>query len=467
MRRGQKRNLLLASVTAFLLLAIYFMIPPDTGGGAGEEDSLAVYSMDADTVTGLAFNSEGGRIALVRKDGGWVYAEDGAFPLNQNFVDTMLEKTARLTARRFVAEGSGRFHEFGLDQPSNEITVTGTAGIETIYLGSTNSATGDCYMAVEGSEKIYTVDATFPNLFSISLNAMAARETLPGISLNNMIAAAVLEDGRKIAFCKSAQGDGGWSVSEDDGEARPADDGLVSGCLGKLVKLRYEEMAVYRPTETQMEEYGVTGEGTKAGSLIRIAYKDGSGQDGKDDAAKEFVLHIGKDGADGLDTYVYPEGGQGIYTVKKNSLEPFMHLSSEDFSSLSIAPVKAEALTGLVLTWAEGRAEFAVSPQEGKKAVYTLNGHELTEAGFNAFYYPLYGLTAEKRVSDMASQLTGSPVLTIEYQCVPGTVDSMTVEFIPYDQNYYGARADGRAFLLVNKQRVNSLMNEVNKLVLE
>ena len=67
----------------------------------------------------------------------------------------------------------------------------------------------------------------------------------------------------------------------------------------------------------------------------------------------------------------------------------------------------------------------------------------------------------------MASQLISQPILTMAYRCVPGTAQDMTVDLIPYDQNYYGARVNGQAFLLVNRQRVNSLMNEVNKLPLE
>lgn len=469
MKKEQKRNLLLASVTALLLLIIYIMMP--SGAVGKPEEGITVYSMDADTVTGLSFESSGGRIDLVRTDKGGVYEEDKTFPLNQNFVDTMLDKTAQLTARRFVAEGSRHFGEYGLDRPSNEIQVTGTGRTETIYLGSTNSATGDCYMAVGGSEKIYTVDSTFSNLFSSSLNTMAIRETLPGISLDNMTMVTVEEKGGTFTFSRSGPGDGAWNVSEKIGTERPADTGLVSGCLGKLVKLRYEEMTVYRPSEGQMEEYGLAGRDT--GSLIRIAYQDDSWQDSsrqedKTDTAREFVLHIGKDSGDGQSTYVYPEGGQGIYAVSKEGLEPFMHLRAEDFLSLSIAPVKAETLAGLTLTWDNGKAEFAVTPSmDGQKAVYTLNGHEIAEAQFNAFYYPLYGFTAEKRVSDMASQLTGPPILTMEYRCVPGTAEDMTVELIPYDQNYYGAKVNGQAFLLVNRQRVNSLINEVNQLPLE
>ena len=134
-------------------------------------------------------------------------------------------------------------------------------------------------MAVDGSEKIYTVDSTFSNLFSSSLNAMAIRETLSGISLDNMTMVTVEEKGGTFTFSRSGPGDGAWNVSEKIGTERPADTGLVSGCLGKLVKLRYEEMTVYRPSEGQMEEYGLAGRDT--GSLIRIAYQDNSPRRGK------------------------------------------------------------------------------------------------------------------------------------------------------------------------------------------
>ena len=46
-------------------------------------------------------------------------------------------------------------------------------------------------------------------------------------------------------------------------------------------------------------------------------------------------------------------------------------------------------------------------------------------------------------------------------------IDGKFFAFRCIDQNYYGARVNGQAFLLVNRQRVNSLMNEVNKLPLE
>lgn len=459
MKREQKRSLILTSLTAVLLLVIYIMIP--TENGKGQKDNLIIYTMEAGDVTGLDFGTGIEQISLIRKDGRWVYAGDETFPLNQNFVDSMLAKTAQLTARRYVAEGREHYGEYGLEQPSNTILVTGKNEEKKIYLGDSNSATGDCYMAVEGDAKIYTVDATFSNLFSNKLNAMAMRESLPDIRLENMTEVTVSKDGKEISFVwdsAAGQENGGWLVKEGRKPALTADRGLVSECLGKLMKLRYEEMTVYNPSAVKLEEYGLSDRESGNVGWLRVSYQTG------DNAVNmEYILRIGKESGDRRYLYVYPENGQGIYTIKKDSLEPFMRLVPEDFLSLDVSPVKADSLSGLILTWDDKSAVFGITRQSsGQKPIYTLNGEEISEADFNAFYYPLYGLAAEKRVSDIAGQLTEHAVLTIVYERI-GEPDRI-VELIPYDQNYYGAKVDGQTFLLVSRQRVNSLMDEVNKL---
>lgn len=471
MKREQKQNLLLAFLTAFLLSAVYILMPSKGVERMEGGENLTIYSMEEGAVSGLSFDGAEGRISLIKKNDGWIWENDAAFPLNQKFVDTMLSKTTGLKARRYVAEGREHFPEYGLENPSNTILVTGEDGIKSIYLGSTNSATGDCYMTVEGEEKIYTVDASFSRLFSGSINAMAARETLPGISPDNMTGMTAAVKGREVSFFRERAAEpgrdesdltegGGWSVQETGAAAMDADDGLVSECLGQLVKLRYKEMAVYNPSDMQMEEYGLTEGDPDNTGMLHVFYGNGERATGL-----EYILHIGTESPDGLDYYVYPEGGQGIYTVQKEVLDPFLRLVPEDFLSLSVAPVKAETLAGLRIIWAEGEAEFAIiRPENGAKPVYTLNGDEITEADFNRFYYPLYAFAAEKRVADMAGQLTRKPVLTLLYERTEDAGAELRVELIPYDQNYYGAKVNGQAFLLVNRQRVGSLLDVVERL---
>ena len=67
----------------------------------------------------------------------------------------------------------------------------------------------------------------------------------------------------------------------------------------------------------------------------------------------------------------------------------------------------------------------------------------------------------EKRLrkkSLTASIIRCTAALTLEYRRLPGYGEPVRVELIAYDQNYYGAKVNGRAELLVNRQQVHRLL---------
>ena len=106
-------------------------------------------------------------------------------------------------------------------------------------------------MAVEGNEKVYTVDATFYTLFSNDIMAMASRESLPDMQMENVASFKIENDENTIEFQKKA--DGTWITSENTA----ADSGLITELFAKILKLRYEQMVVYQPGEEQLAEYGL------------------------------------------------------------------------------------------------------------------------------------------------------------------------------------------------------------------
>lgn len=473
MKKRQKRNLILTAFAAVFLLAVYiFLLFSDSRKKEGND--LTIYTLEEGLVDRLEFTGRDGAVSLIKKDDIWLYEKDESFPLNQKFVETMLKKTAVLKTERCVAEGKEHFAEYGLDQPSNKITVTAGGRKKVIDLGDCNGATGDYYMTVEGTEKIYTADATFYNLFSNSILSMASRESLPGIAPDSITEFSVAEKGKKIIFCKNSSAAGGngnssengeknsngisgWTVREEGeeqgaGEIREADSSLVMQLLSQVIKLRYEEMAVYRPREEELESCGLA----KPEAELRIIWLE-------EEKPVTYVIRIGK--KEGENRYVYAENGQGIYRTAGSSLQPFLNLTADAFLTLNVAPVKQQELERLTVLADSRRAEFTIESADGGKKIYYLNGREITEKEFNSFYYPLYGFSAEKRVSDVADQLTQAPVLTLIYDRKEEAGEDWKVELIPYDQNYYGAKVNGRAVLLVNRQKVNDLLLEAEKIL--
>lgn len=459
--RGQKmkRDLTIATLAAVLLLIIYISLKlPDVKGT--QIDSLTIYSIPSSSISGLEFAGSDGPVSLIQKGKKWVYKYDESFPLNQDFAETMLKKTSLLKAGRFVDEGKKRFAIYGLDKPSNIIQVAAGMQSKTIYLGDINTATGDCYMAVGGSEKIYTVDSTFANLFSSSLYVMATSETLPGINLKDIQRFSVTDETGTVCFNRDGTPDSpkdaisSWSVSRNGETAQIADDGLVSGLLSQIIKMRYEVMEAYKPSAGRLASYGLL----EPQVILEVKYTHESSLQ-----PETYTLAVGCKTDECSHYYVFPENGAGIYTMKVEKLEPFFHLESKDFLSLNVAVIKPDTLKRLRLITKDGEDIFTINRSEdNQKVIFRLNGLEITEASFNSFYYPLYGLTAEKRVSDVSKQLKELPKLTIIFE--RKEAPDVTVKLNLYDQNYYCASVDGEAVLLVNRQRVNSLLNKIAKL---
>lgn len=451
MRKWQKRNLAVTALTAVFLLIVYLgLLFQDSRKTEGDE--LKIYVLEESVIDHLNIISQNGEVSLMKKDNSWYYEKDETFPLNQKFAETMLKKTSVLKAKRLVAEGKKNFSAYGLDQPTVKIQVSAGKEGYAIDIGSCNGATGDYYMTVEGTEKIYTVDETFYNLFSNDILSMAERESLPGVTLDRILELSVTQEGRKLALIKNNSSDkGGWIIQEGE-EIQEADSSMVNQLLAQIMKIRYDRMEVYHPVQEQLHSYGLE----QPAAELCITYLEN-----ETDTAS-YVIDIGKE--DGEDRFVYAKNGRGIYRTKDRVVQPFMNLKSESFLTMNVAPIRQQELDGLTILADARRAEFTMTSSADGKILYSLNGQEITEKEFNRFYYLLYSFSAEKRVADITEQLRQEPVMTLIYDRKEEEGTDCKVELIPYDQNYYGAKVNGKAVLLVNRQKVNQLLQEAERI---
>lgn len=161
MRRKQRRSIILWSLGVLLLLGCYLFLLKQNQENNNQDDGRIVYKLEKDSINRLEFAGRDGQIILVKEQDGWKYEMDKTFLLNERFIESMLDKTAILRADRLVSQGREHFGEYGLEEPSNVIRVDAGSLQKVIYLGNRNSTTGDCYMSVEGSDQIFTVDSTF------------------------------------------------------------------------------------------------------------------------------------------------------------------------------------------------------------------------------------------------------------------------------------------------------------------
>ena len=442
------------SLVCLALAAAYVLLLKIPQKGEAQGD-LVLYRLEQEEIFRITFGQPE-RITLVKGNDGWHDEADEDFPLNQAFVDTMLEKAAQLTVLRQVAEGNES--SYGLDKPANIITVETNSEKKTIYLGTVNSATGASYLRLDGSDRIYTVESAFANIFSNSLTAMAARDTVPGLLPDDVTKFEILEGTGGIRLLRVAD-EGGqsgntggsrkWSVrmlkdGAEDTAARPADDGAVVSIITSLIRLRFHEMAFYKPDGEILERCGLS----QPALTLHVEWGEG----------ETYELSIGGRVDEG-NVYAYVRETDAVYLLDEDLAIPFRRLGLSDFLTLDIAPVLPDELETFQILTGDEKTEYELMREDGRITGALKNGEEITLAQFNALYYQIYGMMAEKRVDDVSKELTQEPVVTLIFVRSREAGGTLTVEIVPYDNNYYAVRTDGRAELLMNRRTAQRLID--------
>lgn len=133
---------------------------------AGEEaEKLTVADFKTDDVTAFSYVLGGQVYAYTKTDGEWTWDGDISLTLDTSQIDAMLDAVTGLTAESEITDGED-LAQYGLENPSGIITLNTADGTTTLQLGDKNAVTGQYYLKVAESDKIYLVSRDLSGTFS-------------------------------------------------------------------------------------------------------------------------------------------------------------------------------------------------------------------------------------------------------------------------------------------------------------
>lgn len=121
--------------------------------------TVAVTEIEADTVTAVSYMLENKQLTFEKKDDTWIYTEDESIDIDENSIELMIEGATALTSER-VIENVIDLSEYGIDAPTNIITITTEEKTTTLVVGAQNAITSDYYMTVDNGTSVYTIAAS-------------------------------------------------------------------------------------------------------------------------------------------------------------------------------------------------------------------------------------------------------------------------------------------------------------------
>ena len=501
-------------------LNTYVTKEESTESSSEEGSKTEVYSAKTDDIKSLEFIIDKKDTVFEKKDDSWVKKDETAFPVNQTTLDSAASALEKVEADR-VLENVDDLTEYGLDSPSNSVTVTTDDGTTKFNIGDENTSTNQYYIAKDDEDStVYVVSSSTVTPFMNSLYDYAQGEDFPTIDSSTVKKVQVSQD--EDSYILEENSDGAtWDVSTDGSDKETADTTAAGNVTSGLGSLAYDQFTDYNAedlskygldkpyatitvdyqeeaendssdesesdseaSESVTEDNTDSAEDNSGDSIDSTASDDSSSGDSSEseDAAdssdtgdstetttvdKQLVIYVG-DNADDGSRYVTIDNKQ-VYTMSTDTLSAIIDKKASDLWSLIVNYQSVKTLDQLQVTYAGDTHTVNVSREtstdddgnETETTTYKLDGNEVDSTTFTTFYNKLVNMAGQKRLTE-----SYTPAADAEMKVVFTDTDNnqTTVTFYTYDTNYYAAVVDNKVFL-VNKMTVKEMFTAYETLV--
>lgn len=474
-------------------LNTYVSKEEQTESRSEEENKTEVFSVKTEDIKSLEFIVDKKETTFEKKDDSWVKKDETDFPVNQTTLDSAASAIETVEADR-VLENVDNLTEYGLDSPSNTITVDTSDGTTKFNIGDENTSTNQYYITKDDDDStVYVVAASTVTPFMDSLYDYAQGEDFPTIDSSTVKKVQVSED--KDSYVLEENSDGAtWDVSSDGSSDKETADttaaGNVTSGLGnfafdQFVDYNAEDISKYgldNPYATITVDYQEEVEDTSSDSSESDS-EDTEGDeadstDASDDSSssedtktttvdKQLVIYVGDEVGDGS-RYVTVDNKQ-IYTMSTDTLSAVIDKTPSDLWSLIVNYLSVKNLDQLQVTYGGTTNTVNVSREtitdddgnDKETTTYQLDGEDIESTTFTTFYNKLTNMAGQKRLTDTYTPAT-DPEMTVVF--TDSDKNQTTVTFYTYDTNYYAAVVGNKVFL-VNKMTVKEMFNAYETMV--
>ena len=143
--RKQKVQMVVLVAVLTLLIGGYFLLQQYNKKQAEkeEEDKIQVAEIDTDAIEAFSYQLDGETLSFTKTDDNWSYDQNTELHMDNDRIFSMHANVTKVEADEEIDDVTD-LSEYGLDAPSNVITVTTADQTYTFTVGDHN-ATANCY----------------------------------------------------------------------------------------------------------------------------------------------------------------------------------------------------------------------------------------------------------------------------------------------------------------------------------
>ena len=454
MNRSKKLAVLLGILLAVSAAAF--------GAARWEEHKEQIQNSDAvilevptESVQSLSWEYQSNTLSFHR-DGTWLYDGDGAFPVDDEKVDGLLEQFQSFGAA-FIIENVEDYGQYGLDAPVCTIKLEAGGQAYEIKLGGYSKMDSQRYVDI-GDGNVYLVKNDPLDYFDAGLSDVIRHDEIPAFGQVGRI-----QFSGAVDYGVSYEEDGGSSYRDSDvyytssgGNQLPLDTSKVNAYLNELGSLSLTNYVTYNAIDEELQSYGLDQPELR----ISVDYQD------ENDTAQTFVLNLSRDpaeqdgGEDGTIT-AYARVGDSpiVYQISSSSYTSLMAASYDDLRHREVLPAGFADISQLDISL-DGQTYTLASEKKGDTRTFSYQDEELDMTGLQS---ALEGLSTDSFTDEAPSQ---KQEIGLTVHLDRDGNPTVQIDLYRYDGTYCLAVVDGTPVSLVDRADVVDLIEAVNAIVL-
>lgn len=283
-----------------------------------EDTSVAILSLDTETVSALSWSYEGESLTFAYADGAWYYPEDSTFPLDDSYLDDMVDELSDVVANRTI-EAVTDLSQYGLEDAVCTISVTADAVTTEIRIGNENSLGGQRYLSL-GDGMVYLVDALLLDEFSYGLYDLVRKEPIP--PMTNVSDVRVKTGTQTLSLTKQTVGESyAWQAGDQF-----LDTELTDAFVETVTHMSWDACVDYKADDI-LTEYGLDVPMVS----VAVAYIEPAAADETSVEKVDFAVEIGS--RTGEFCYARLAGSEMVYLIDGTICDVLLQTTVESLIS--------------------------------------------------------------------------------------------------------------------------------------
>lgn len=467
-----KKGLIVAFLVLFLLLGVYFLLKSlNLEEETDEADAeKTVFEMNAEDISEIQIEYDGNSYTFSHGDDKWSYEEDELFPLSEAAVLDIVSGVTSVEASREL-DDPGELSEYGLDNPVVQVRVKDTGGKEVLLkFGNDNESLGSSYMKKGEEKTVYLVDSSVKENFCRDISDLAKKEEIPSISSSTIQKVEITQEKNTKSIEKDESAETGWTYKvADNGKeilSAAVDSSKVNSFMNNYTGLTWQEFVSYDLQD--LTKYGLDNP-----TVITINYQ--VTETGKTDESEEAeekeetkvdkqeIFYIGNQDENG-NYYAMLEGGNYVYKLSASSVKLMLSLDIDSLASSLVADYSFADLDKVTFTRNNQTYVASKKTDDTEEQKYYLNDKEIDKTLFSVFYAEVTSMEWQTRETQVKTE-NDSIDMTITFEKEGGL--NVTVNYYPYDSNFYLVTDSKGNIVLVNKMKVKQMLESFDNMVEE